>query len=99
MQGTINDLKYVLHSPTGGRDLQVRIVRDEHIAYISIKAMRKWCADNSVPYDKFIESINTTAFVVEAKRKVTLGKFTQFSDSARTDCMVIKLPEDLEIDD
>ena len=96
-KGEGNDIGYVIQKPAQGRDLSVRVVRDANIVYISTKAIKDWCIKSGTPYDKFMTSASENAEILHAKKRDYLGKFTQWHDTGRLTCLVLRLNEDNEL--
>lgn len=93
--GESNDAGYVLQRLGNGKDLTIRVARDENIVYISHKAIKDWCIKTSTPQDKFMTSVSTNAEIIFEKKRDYLGKLTQYHDTGRVNCLVIRLYEDL----
>lgn len=89
--GPVNDLGYVLQSPTTGRDLNIRVVRDDQTVYISHKAIKDWCVRTGTPMDKFMASVNENGTLLSDKLRIYLGRQTQWCDLPRVTCIAVKL--------
>ena len=67
--------------------------------YISRKAIADWCRDNNIPRDKFFASIEHSATVVKDVIKTNLGRQTQWQDTSRVECILLKFDTALDSDD
>ena len=94
-----NDARYVITPLVGGKDLLIRIARKENYVYISRKAIADWCRDNNIPRDKFFASIEHSATVVKDVIKTNLGRQTQWQDTSRVECILLKFDTALDSDD
>lgn len=93
--GAANDIGYVTTGLSNGRDLHIRIARAEGLVYISHKSIRDWCVSNGVPREMFDASVAENAFVVSDKKRVELGRLTQWHGTSRVSCLVLQM-EDCE---
>lgn len=89
--GPVNDMGYVLQSLSNGKDLHIRVVRDDQTVYISNKAVRDWCVRTGVPMDKFMASVHENGTLLHDKLRMQLGRQTQWYDAGRVSCLAIKL--------
>ena len=93
--GPANDIGYVTSGLSNGRDLHIRIARAEGLVYISHKSIRDWCVSNGVPREMFDASVVENAFVVSDKKRIELGRLTQWHGTSRVSCLVLQM-EDCE---
>lgn len=90
-EDTDTDFGYVLSKPIGTSDLSIRIEKKEQRAYITRHAIKEWCKRQGVPFNAFIDSIQKSGNLLSPKRRITLGKGTQFDVLGRTECIEVNL--------
>lgn len=96
--GPVNDIGYVLQPLSNGKDLHIRVVRDDQMLYISNKAVKDWCVRTGVPLDKFLASINENGTLLNDKVRMYLGRQTQWYDAGRVSCLAIKLNSGVDLE-
>lgn len=96
--GSMNDITYAPKSPASGRDLAIRIELDTKTGYLSKRSVKDWCTRNRIPYDRFITSITDQGLLLLESTRVYLGKGTVYRDTGRTECIKLKMPDDLDLD-
>ena len=65
----------------------------EGLVYISHKSIRDWCVSNGVPREMFDASVVENAFVVSDKKRIELGRLTQWHGTSRVSCLVLQMDD------
>lgn len=94
-RGALNDLNYVVQSPTSGRELIMRMELDTGNCIISTSAIKDWCRKSGIPYAEFINQLEQDYKVISKRTRRELGKQTLYRGTGVTECVIIQIPAHL----
>lgn len=94
-RGSLNDISYVIQSPSLGREITMRLEQDTGECVISIPAVKLWCKKAGVAYTEFIKLLETQCHVVSKRTRRELGKHTVHRGAGAVECIIVKIPETL----
>lgn len=97
--GFLNDVNYVVKPPAPGRELSVRVELDTNNTIISIPAMKEWCKKAGIAYAEFLRLLENQYEIVSKRTRRDLGSQTVFRSGAPTECVIVKMPSNLFVDE
>lgn len=98
-KGHLNDIGYVVQTPSAGRDIVIRYELSKSRCIISIHAIKEWCKRAGISYNDFIGHIGREYTVHSTSTRHELGRYTVYRNGTSIPCITVEIPKDMIVDE